>query len=55
MCVGVVLLAAPGGRSKVKIPEDAWAPHADLAAGCVSIDEIQICSMQGRKAGEYYR
>uniref|UniRef100_A0A383VL78 A-kinase anchor protein 7-like phosphoesterase domain-containing protein n=1 Tax=Tetradesmus obliquus TaxID=3088 RepID=A0A383VL78_TETOB len=41
-----------------KIPEAAWAAaQQQEAVRCipVTVTEIQICSMQGRKAGQYYR
>jgi hypothetical protein len=53
-CAVVAWLAA-GGRKRMKIEEAAWSKHADVAAGTVSIPDIQICSMQGRQAGQYYK
>jgi hypothetical protein len=51
----MLLVLAGGPRGRVKIPESAWAAVADLDAGSVTVSEIQICSMQGRKAGQYYK
>jgi hypothetical protein len=48
-------MPAGGPRGRPKIPEAAWAAAADLDAGNVTVTEIQICSMQGRKAGQYYK
>jgi len=43
------------GKGHIKIPQDAWSDLADVCAGDVLLTELQICSMQGRKAGEFYR
>eukprot|EP00879_Flechtneria_rotunda_P028746 GHRR01030964.1.p1 GENE.GHRR01030964.1~~GHRR01030964.1.p1 ORF type:complete len:173 (+),score=75.62 GHRR01030964.1:232-750(+) len=42
-------------KGRLKIPESAWSDLADLNAGSVAIDDVHICSMHGREAGQYYR
>ncbi|KAF6251042.1 AKAP7 2'5' RNA ligase-like domain-containing protein [Scenedesmus sp. NREL 46B-D3] len=44
-----------GVQGRPKVSEAAWAAAADLDAGSVVVAEIQICSMQGRRAGQYYK
>lgn len=43
------------GRALTKIARETWQDLADVCAGDVLLSELQICSMQGRKAGEFYR
>jgi hypothetical protein len=50
----------PAGRPRglPKLPEAAWTAEEQLEAVksiSVTVNEIQICSMQGRKAGQYYK
>lgn len=47
--------ACCAGKARTKIPAEAWAELAEISAGEVLLAELQICSMQGRKAGEFYR
>lgn len=43
------------GRALTKIARETWQDLADVCAGDVLLTELQICSMQGRKDGEFYR
>lgn len=46
------LCRAGGGR--VRIVEDAYGDMRDIDAGEVTIEELQLCAMQGRRQGEFY-
>ncbi len=49
------LPCAAGGRAKVRhIPAEAYAEHLDIDGGVAVVEEVQICCMEGRKAGQYY-
>ena len=34
--------------------QEAWQELVDVGCSPVTVDQLQLCSMQGRKAGEYY-
>lgn len=41
-------------RSIRGIPPDSYEMHAGICAGPVTLIELQLCAMEGRKPGEYY-
>jgi hypothetical protein len=51
-------MSAGRSRGQPKIPEAAWTAAEQLEAVKainVTVTELQICSMQGRKPGQYYK
>ena len=50
-----VLVFGNAGKGRTKIPPEAWSGCADVCGGDVLLTQLQICSMQGRKAGEFYK
>lgn len=38
-----------------KIPEEGYAQQVSIAAGVVLVTELQLCQMQGRESGSYYK
>ena len=43
-----------GSEEKLKIPPESYAEHAEVNT-CVEVGELQLCAMEGRKPGKYYR
>ena len=36
------------------MPMDLFDPHLEIDAGTVQVNEVVLCSMNGRKPGEFY-
>ncbi|KAL3148617.1 A-kinase anchor protein 7 isoforms alpha and beta [Trebouxia sp. C0009 RCD-2024] len=43
------------GAKLSKIPEEGYAQQASITAGEVLVTELQLCQMQGRESGSYYK
>lgn len=54
-CAVLCLLCSCAGKAHPKISVSAWSDLEDVHAGDVLLTELQICSMHGRKTGEFYR
>jgi hypothetical protein len=53
-CVMLFCAVLRTGRALTKIARETWQELADVCAGDVLLTELQICSMQGRKNGQFY-
>lgn len=41
-------------KERLQIPPESYAEHAEVSAS-VEVAELQLCAMEGRKKGEYYK